>query len=257
MGVKFTRTPKPPTMLDSDASVFKPNATIDRTEVLRRVRLFDASFALDFSPLAKRIVEQHYAKDEIVFHEEDPCEGLFLIASGAIKIFKTSRSGREQVMGIHGTGQTIGDLPLFDEAPYPASAMALEDSLLYFVPRNDFKIFLATHPEISLSVMRALAQRVRKLIGLVEELSLMEVHQRLARLLLDWSRKKGKASRRGVTFTLDFTNQDIAAQIGTVRELVSRILSHFRRKKLIAIQGRKVTILNSEGLKTEFQTGKR
>jgi CRP/FNR family transcriptional regulator len=186
-------------------------------------------------------ITHRYAKGETLFHEGETAKGLFLVQSGTIKIFKLNESGREQILALQRAGDSVAEVPLFDNGPYPASAAALEDAMVLVIPRTAFQQLLAQHPQLCQAVITALAQRLRKLVGLVEDLSLRQVRQRLARLLLEESAGRD-------AFRLAATNEELAARLGSVRDVISRTLSGLQNDDLIRLTGRQVVIADREGL---------
>jgi CRP/FNR family transcriptional regulator len=176
---------------------------------------------------------------------------MYVVESGYIRIFKTSPGGREQVLSIDGPGGSVAELPVFDGGPYPASVAAVEPSTLLFVSKQDFQSLCVTHPQVALKVLRVVGARLRRLVGIIEELSFTTVRHRLAAYLLRLARAEGKHTRGGVEVTLPSSNQELAAQIGTVRELVSRNLSRFQSEGLLEIDGRCLTIRDLAALESE------
>ncbi|MFI5176452.1 MAG: Crp/Fnr family transcriptional regulator, partial [Terriglobia bacterium] len=145
-------------------------------------------------------------------------------------------------------GTPVAELPLFDGGRYPATAQCVEDSELLFIARRDFESLVRQHPELALAVIRSLGQRLRKMVTLVEELSLKEVSQRIARRLVTLAEARGRKTPAGLEIELPFSQQEFAAQMGTVRELVSRTLGRFQSEELIAVDGRHITIRSFEAL---------
>ncbi len=206
--------------------------------------------------MARSCLLKRYAKDQFIFLEGESCPGLFVVYQGTVKIFKLSEGGREQVLAIARSGHPIAELPAFDDGPYPASASAVEDAALLLLPKDQFRRLFFKYPEIALGVVRSLSMRLRKMVGLVEELAFKEVGQRVAHFLLDVAKRQGQRTSEGIVFELRPTNQEIAARIGTVRELVSRSLSRFRDMGVISIQDRTVTVHDLERLSAETHGGK-
>ncbi|MBI3950731.1 MAG: Crp/Fnr family transcriptional regulator [Acidobacteria bacterium] len=206
--------------------------------------------------MAKSCLVKHYAKEQFIFLEGETCPGLFVVHQGAVKIFKFSEGGREQVLAIEREGRPIAELPAFDELPYPASARAVEEATLLLLPKDQFRRLFFKYPEIAMGVVRSLSMRLRKMVGLVEELAFKEVSQRVAHFLLDIAEKWGQRTPEGIVFELRPTNQEIAARIGTVRELVSRCLSRFRDMGIISIQDRTVTVHDLNRLRAQTEGGK-
>ena len=182
-----------------------------------------------------------YDKDELLFLQDEPCKGLFLVQAGVIKIFKLAENGREQILTLQHPGDAVAEVPLFDDGPYPASAAAFERSTLLFIAKADFQHLLDTHPQMSRSIITVLARRLRKLVGLVEDLSLRQLRERMGRFLLEEA--KGRS-----TFHLKFTNDELAAHLGSVRDVISRTLSALQNDGLIRLRGRQVDILDADRL---------
>ena len=202
--------------------------------------------------LAQRAVPRKFSSGEIVFSEGDPCTGMYVVEAGHIRIFKTSTGGREQVLSIDGPGSSVAELPVFDGGNYPASVSAVEDSTLLFISKQDFQSLCLTHPQVALKVLRVVGARLRKLVGIIEELSFTTVRHRLAGFLVRLAQREGTKVSEGIEVTLPASNQELASQIGTVRELVSRNLSRFQSEKLIEMDGRRVVIANLNALESEL-----
>jgi CRP-like cAMP-binding protein len=224
-----------------------------RTEFLAKAPIFSELTPNELAFLAQRVVSRHFAAGELIFSEGDPCPGLYVIESGFVKIFKSSASGREQVLAIDGPGHSIAELPVFDGGSYPASAQATHDTTLLFISKQHFQALCIEHPAVALKVLRVVGRRLRGLVAIIEELSFTTVRQRLASLLVRLARTARK-SEGGVHVVLPATNQELAAQIGTVRELVSRNLSRLQAAGIINIDGRIVTIPDLRALEAEAET---
>jgi CRP-like cAMP-binding protein len=231
--------------------------SLDPIATLRRVPFFAVLGDDELRRLAGHCVVRLLQKDELLFAEGDPCEGMYVIQSGAIKVFKMAETGREQVLVIERAGSTAGELPVFDGGNLPASAAAIEDSRLLFLPKREFLSLCRQNSEVAFAVIRSLAWRFRYMTSLVEELSLKEVSHRLARFLRDRALAVGVRTRRGVEFPLEETNQQIAAEIGTVRDLVSRNLRRLVDRKIIKMERRKVIVLNMADLEEQIAGTKR
>ena len=190
----------------------------------------------------------------MVFSEGEPCAGLFVVESGSVRIFKSSAGGREQVLSIEGPGGSIAELPVFDGGNYPASVIAIDDTVLLFVSRQDFQALCLTHPQVSLKVLKVVGGRLRRLVGIIEELSFTTVRHRLSAYLLRMAKKEGRKVAQGVEITLPTNNQELAAQIGTVRELVSRNLSRLQAEGLITIDGRTLVLRDMKALESDLSS---
>lgn len=184
-----------------------------------------------------------YKRHEIIFMEGDAYAGLYLVLSGRVKVFKTSPEGKEQIIHLLGPREPFADVPLFTGGPYPATAQALEDTRLLFIPRQAFLDLLHGNSEISLRMLGAFAKRLRQLVNLVESLSLKEVTARLARYLAEESKKTGHFN-----FDLPISKANLAAFLGTIPETLSRSLHELENCGAISVQGKQIVIRNKQML---------
>ena len=232
-------------------------AGLDPVETLRRVPFFAVLPPDELKALATHCVVRRLARDEMLIAEGDICYGLYVVKDGALKLFKMADTGREQVLVIERAGSTVGELPLFDGGTFPVAAAAVENSTLLYLPKREFLDLCRHNSAVSFAVIRTLAWRFRYLTSLVEELSLKEVSHRLARFLRDRAVKSGVRTRRGIEFPLEETNQEIGAEIGTVRDLVSRNLRRFVDRGIIKMERRKVIVLDMGELEAQIAGTKR
>jgi CRP-like cAMP-binding protein len=218
--------------------------TVDIASALEAIPYVAALRAEDRRGLAARCEIRALQKGHKAFVEGDAAGGVCLILSGRMHLVRSSPNGREQVLHEEGAGVTLGEVPVFDGGGYVASAVAAEDAVLLFVPRQPLLDCIGRNPSSAAAVIRVLARRVRVLAALVEDLSLRDVTQRTARYLLRESARAGATS-----LVLPDTRDVLAAQIGTVREQVSRALSQFRRDGVIELRGRRLRIVDPLRLK--------
>ncbi len=230
-----------------------PTTHATAAEVLRRVPLFADLSETEIKFLAERAVPRRYADGELIFTEGDPCPGLFVIENGHIRIFKSSAAGREQVLAIEKPGNSVAELPVFDGGNFPASAAAVGDTHLLFVSKQDFHSLCLVHPKVALKVLRVVGMRLRGLVNIIEELSFTTVRSRLISLLLRLAREQARGAASNVQITLPASNQELAAHIGTVRELVSRNISRLQAEGLIKLDGRTVTIPKISALQDQLE----
>ena len=221
--------------------------------VLKRVPIFSSLSEQEFAFLTSHVLQRKFSSGEIIFGEGDPCSGLYVVQSGNVRIFKSSTGGREQVLSIEGPSSSIAELPVFDGGNYPASAQAVSDSTLLFFSRKDFQALCLLHPEVALKVLRVVGGRLRRLVGIIEELSFTTVRHRLIALLVRLSKAEGARNGDAITLTLPANNSELAAQIGTVRELVSRNLGRLQAEGLIQVDNRAVQIPSLKRLQEELQ----
>jgi CRP-like cAMP-binding protein len=219
--------------------------------LLRKTPLFASLTETEIRGLCARVSKRRFGQGELLFNEGDQCTGLFLVASGRIRIFKLSPSGREQVLAVEVPGSSFAELPVFDGGNYPASASALEDAEVLFISRKDFQAFCREHPEVALKVIAVVGSRLRRLVGIIEDLSFTTVRHRLIALILRLTQDSGTASKEGIRVELTKTHQDLAAELGTVRELVSRNLSRLQAEGFLEVDGRRIIVKDLAGLNRE------
>lgn len=220
--------------------------------ILKATQLFSGLDDSEIAAFAARATIRRFAAGELLFSEGEPCAGLYVIAAGQVRIFKTSASGREQVLAIEGPGSSIAELPVFDGGAYPASVAAMVESQLLFVSRDDFRACCLEHPEVALKVLQVVGARLRRLVGIIEELSFTTLRHRLIAWLLREAQSHGRPAANGTIFELKMSHQELAAHIGTVRELVSRNMARLQAQGYIQSHGREITILDAAGLEAEL-----
>ncbi|HVJ06709.1 MAG TPA: Crp/Fnr family transcriptional regulator [Candidatus Saccharimonadales bacterium] len=216
--------------------------------VLKQAALLSNLSDPELELLSARTVRKMFSKGELLFSEGEPCKGIQIIAIGKVRIFKASATGREQVLSVDGPGESIAELPVFDGGPYPASAIALENTEIAFISRGDFQAFCVEHPEVALKVLALVGARLRRLVGIIEELSFTTIRQRLVSTLIRLAQSEGKKTERGIEFLLPASHQELANQLGTVRELVSRNLTRLQAEGLLEVDARQVIIKDLKGL---------
>ena len=161
-----------------------PAERIDLASVLEKTALLSGLTPAELHQLAARTARKRFSSGELLFAEGEPCHGLHIIAAGKVRIFKTSLGGREQVLAVNAPGESVAELPVFDGGPYPASAVATENAEIAFISRRDFQAYCIEHPEVALKVLATVGGRLRRLVGIIEELSFTTVRQRLITALV-------------------------------------------------------------------------
>jgi len=220
----------------------------DLASILEGTALLSSLSREELQTLAVRTVRKLYSAGELLFSEGEPCSGLHIIARGRVRIFKTSVSGREQVLAVNVPGESVAELPVFDGGPYPASAVATEETEIVFISRRDFHAYCVEHPEVPLKVLSVVGERLRRLVGIIEELSFTTIRQRLIAMLVKLAQNEGKKTDRGIEFLLPATHQELANQLGTVRELISRNLMRLQAEGLLEVDARQIVVRDLKGL---------
>lgn len=217
-----------------------------------RKQLTEVSFFRDLSEealelVARRMVHRSAPSGTILFRKGEKARGVYLLVNGRVEIYRSTADGREQVLHSETPVQSVAELPVFDGGEYPASGRTSEDSELYFLSRDDFERLYREHPEIADALIRNLGRRLRKLVHVVEKVTLRSVPSRVAKTLLEVAESSG-ALRDGGRFRLARTQSALAHELATTRESVARALGDLRKNGIIETEGRRVTIRSVRGL---------
>jgi CRP/FNR family transcriptional regulator, cyclic AMP receptor protein len=215
----------------------------DRLALLRRV-----SFCADLpeaavAALAAIAVPLERPGRSFIQFEGDPAEAMYVVIDGRVKIARIGSNGREQVLNVISPGGHFNTVPMFDGGPCPANAEALTDVMLLAMPRDAMRRVVEQHAPLALALLKEFTGRLRHLVNLVDELALHTVQGRLAGLLLE----QAEASERG-ELVPPLTQAEMAARLGTVREMVGRALKTFEVLGLIRLDRGQITILDRVGL---------
>jgi len=220
----------------------------EHAAALARLPLFAALGEEALLAVAHRTVVRTLPRGAQLFRKGEPCRGLHVVLEGRVKVYRASPDGQEQVLHMQGPGQPLAEVPLFDGGPYPASAEVLEESRLLFLAVEDFQWLYQHHPEIAGAVIRELGRRLRRMVGLVEKLSLNDVPTRVAQSLVEFAEAEGALGARS-EFRLPRTQQELAAELGTSRESVARSLAKLRHDGVIAQNGARISVLDERRLR--------
>jgi CRP-like cAMP-binding protein len=222
---------------------------MDKLRVLERLPIFAGLSREALQRVAERMVIKRLSRDAVLFREGETCHGLYAVGEGRVVVYQASRDGREYILDNVRPGQSLAELPLFDGGPYPASARAAEKSVIYFLSLADFQTLYRSNPEIADTLIRHLGQRMRRMVRLVERLSLKDVPARLATTLLDYARS-ADALRNDATFRLPRTHYELAAELATSRESVTRAFARLRKQGAIASEDGRIRIVDLDRLRS-------
>ena len=220
-------------------------AAIART--LRACQLFAALAPADLNAIAASTVVKSLEKGAYLFREGEPSQGFFIVQRGAINVHRVNAAGKEQVIQIFRTGQSFAEATLAALPGYPGDARAVEPSQVLLIQKSAFLALLRQQPELALRMLAAMSLHLRDLVGKLDDLMLKNVETRLANWLL--KRCPNPDSPAPVVLQLKTTKRVLAAELGTVSETFSRTLAAFRRQKLLAVQGKTLTVLSPPKLR--------
>lgn len=213
-----------------------------------RLEPFAGLGAMALDELAAAIVRLTRAQGELIFQAGEPSPGLFIVREGRVKIMREAASGREQVLHVVEAGQHFNLVPAFDGGPCPASAVAMSDIELLLLPTERLRAATMRHPDLAMALLAESGARLRHLVGLVDDLALHTVQGRLARLLLE----QAAAAERGA-MPAPLTQAEMAARLGTVREMVGRTLKTFEQLGLIGLSRGAISITDRAGLEQQAE----
>jgi CRP/FNR family transcriptional regulator, cyclic AMP receptor protein len=219
-----------------------------KLELMRQTAYFGSVPPEELRRLAVGLRERSYPAGGVIFRRGEDCPGLCIVLSGRVRTVTRSEEGREQVLKVFGPGHTFGEIPVFDNEPLPADAVAAADATIGVVPRTELLDLLRRHPDVSLDVIRLFAGRLRAYKQFIEDLSLRGVLARVARLLLDRSRGANTLTEEAADLSLPYTHDDIAAMVGSVREVVQRALKTLERARLIELSRGRIRITDADAL---------
>lgn len=217
-------------------------------EFLATVPLLSRIEPPELQRLADLTRERHFAKGSVVIFRGDPGDALYIVQKGTVKVVLTGEDGRDVILGVLGVGEHFGELSLIDEQPRSAHVIAMEDTVLVVLRREDFRRRVETSPTIAWSLLVELSRRLRAADGKIGGLVLLDVPGRVARLLLDMAAESG-----GDTVKKPVTHQTIAQMIGASRESVSRAMSEFQETGLVRVEHRTISVADRAGLERRAQ----
>ena len=213
-----------------------------QVEFIKSIPYFSGLSPAELDSIGQLIFEKTAKRGEVILLEGESGEVFFLVASGVVKVFKTSAEGKEQILSIALPGDSFSDVPVFDSDPSPVGVQAMGPVTLYGIRKRDLEIILRDYPQVSLNVAKVLAGRVRKLLSLVEDLSFRHVIGRVAKILLEYAQDVADSKPR-------LTQRDMAAMAGTAREIVGRSLKTLEEEGTIRLDKHQIVITDREALK--------
>lgn len=199
--------------------------------------------------LTRSIEVRTFGAREIIISDGDPCSGFFVLRSGRARIYRTGLDGREQILRLLAPSDTFGEVPVFDGGANPANVEAMDASEVLFISTSVFMDVIARHPDVAFALLRHFARRLRSFTELVEQISLQTVQNRLARYLYFTAREEGVETAEGVVVPRSITQQDLAALVGSVREVVSRTLKVMEDDGLVEVRRREFLVPDLNALR--------
>lgn len=224
---------------------------MNKLEAVKSVMFFEGLPEEKYAKLADIAVIKKYNKGEILFEADIPAHGFFSPIKGRVKIFRTSPSGKEQILHVFGPGEAFGEVPVFEGGTFPAHGQAIEQCTALFFPRRDFENMIKADSDLAMKMMAMLSQKLRILVNKIDDLSLKEAPSRVASYLLLL-----RSAQESNTVKLDLPKGQIAFYLGTIQETLSRIFKKFTEQGIIEINGKEITIQDMDQLQDIADEGK-
>ena len=218
-----------------------------QTELLKSIPYFSGLSPEELDSIKGFIFEKEVERGEMILLEDEPADALYFVASGAVKVFKTSSDGKEQILSFIRPKESFNDVPVFDSGTNIASAQAVGPVVLYGIRKSDLEVILKNHPKVALNVSRVLSQQIRGLVSLVEDLSFRHVIARVAKILLEYASDGTGPKPR-------LTHQEMAAMAGTAREMIGRSLKSLEDEGAIRLHRHRIVITDKEALREIAET---
>ncbi len=213
----------------------------DKIETLRKSLIFSGLSEKELTELSQIAVERNFPAGEFLFWEGDDPDWFYIIADGQIKVLKHASSGKEFIIAFFNTGEMFGEVAVFENKTYPASAQAVGETRVIGIKRSDLLSFLANRPEVALRIIQVLGGRLRDAQGRLKDIAGERVEQRIASILLMISSKLGSE--------IPFTREEIANMAGTTTETTIRVMSRFKDDGIVRSTRGKTMILDEAKLR--------
>jgi len=217
-------------------------------DVLSRAPMFAALDEEAATALRASMDSVQLSKGQILFHEGERGERLYIITEGKMKLGHTSADGRESLLAVLGPAELLGELSLFDPGPRTATATALTDVALMGLGHAALRPWLTGRPEVAEALLGALAQRLRRTNEQMADLVFSDVPGRVAKTLLELGDKFGRQLPDGLHVTHDMTQEELAQLVGASRETVNKALADFAARGWLRLESRSVVLLDPERL---------
>jgi CRP/FNR family cyclic AMP-dependent transcriptional regulator len=242
-------------------SIYRPISNLQRhgrekqfkmADFLRQTTLFADLQPHELNAIAKDMIKKRYRQGEIIFHEGDPGQALYLVKTGQVRIFVNGLDGNETSVILFGRpGDIFGELAVIDGLPRSATAIALDETVLYIMRREQFREHMRRTPQLSLNFLKEMSRRVRYNTLQMDSLASLPVPQRLARKLMELAQDYGQVQKDGVYIDMLLTQGNIASLIGATRESTNKSLRDFRKREWIRLEQGHITILDPDALRAQ------
>jgi len=196
----------------------------------------------ELEQLANLLLFKKVERKDALFYEGEPCDIIYFVKKGQVKVYKTTEDGREQIVNILTSGDMLPHVGLFGDSVYPATAEALDDTEVYYLYVKPFTTFISHNPSISIKLLQEMDEKIREIQARLSNVLNKDMREKILSVLLSLARSKGTQTDSGYQVDLELTHQDIADMVGTTRETASRILGQLKREGLIRMENHVISI---------------
>ena len=217
---------------------------------LRRIPVFEDLDPADLSLIDRVTTERRMERGATVFVEGDPGEGFHFIRSGKVKVIKLAADGREHILNILGPGEVFAEVLLFNDAPYPATVVAVEDSLVGVIRNRELEVLLVQQPRLAVHIIRVMSKKLLYIQSKVKTFALADSQAKIAQTLEYLLERYGRQTGRGVEVALEINRQDIANMAGTTRETVSRVFRTLKDDGVLEDDERRIIVREPRRLRS-------
>ena len=217
---------------------------------LRRIPVFEDLDPADLAMIDRVTTERRIDRGATVFTEGEPGEGFHFIRSGKVKVIKLAADGREHILNILGPGEVFAEVLLFNDAPYPATVVAVEDSLVGVIRNRELEVLLVQQPRLAVHIIRVMSKKLLYIQSKVKTFALADSQAKIAQTLEYLLERYGRQTGRGVEVALEINRQDIANMAGTTRETVSRVFRTLKDDGVLEDDERRIVVREPRRLRS-------
>jgi CRP/FNR family transcriptional regulator, cyclic AMP receptor protein len=232
----------------SMVTCFRRAGEADVDKVLARAGLFQDVEPEAAEALAAQFEYVEVPRGQVIFHEGESGDSLYIVLAGKVKLGRKSADGRENLVALMGPSDQFGELSMFDPGPRTTTAVAVTDSRLARMPKSALRQWITDRPEIAERLLRVLARRLRRTNNMLADLIFTDVPGRVAKQLLQLASQFGSVEGGHLRVTHDLTQEELAQLVGASRETVNKALADFASRGWLRLEGKGVVILERDRL---------
>lgn len=211
---------------------------------IKGIGIFSSLCSEDLRKVKDLTHQNVYKKRQIIFHEDNPCQGFYILRSGRAKLIKSSRTGRQHIIKLVNPAGIMGADAVFENGPYAFTAEAMEDSEICFISKEEFLRYIREQPGVALRIMSVLSEELRTARSQMIDMALKDAREKMAGLLLSLADEYGNTKDDGIILGVLLTRGELAEMIGVSQETAIRLLSEFKENGMIRTHRRQITILH-------------